>query len=218
VQGFSEDDHRLDPVNWRRRSFDLFAIFLLLTAALKLKPWISPEEYLEAERLSPIRHEYVDGYVYAMAGTSVDHGRIAKNLLVALDEKLRGTPCEAFINDLRLKLPDAYYYPDLMVARDPTDNARYHRERPSLVIEVLSPETERIDRGEKAMAYYQIATLHMYVLVEQERPVVTSLRRGETDWKTEVLTGLSETLRIPELKLEIPLERIYERTAVAKQK
>ena len=180
---------------------------------------ISPDEYLEGERSAEVRHEYVDGRVYAMAGASDDHNRIAGNIFAELRENLRGHRCEPFINDMKVKIPpafaDVYYYPDVLVACDPADNARYFRERPTVIIEVLSPETERTDRREKAIAYRQIPTVEAYVLVEQERMAATILRRTEPGWQSDVLEGPGSILKLPAISVEIPLERIYERTAVA---
>ena len=120
-----------------------------MTAVAKASHWISPEEYLEGERFSDIRHEYVDGTVYAMAGASADHNRISGNIFTELSNRLRGGRCEAFMNDMKLKtLADSrlFYYPDVFVACDPADNAEYFRERPTVIFEVLSKETERTDR------------------------------------------------------------------------
>ncbi len=190
-----------------------------MIAIAKSADCISPEEYLQGERSAEVRHEYVDGHVYAMAGASDDHNRIAGNIFAELRERLRGHRCEPFINDMKVKIPpafaDVYYYPDVLVASDPTDNARYFRERPIVIIEVLSTETERTDRREKAIAYRQIATVEAYVLVEQERMAATILRRTEPGWQSEVIEQRGSILKLPGIGVEIPLERIYERTTVA---
>jgi Uma2 family endonuclease len=190
-----------------------------MTAIPRAADWISSDEYLEGERLAEVRHEYVDGRVYAMAGASDEHNRIAGNIFRELGNALRGHKCEPFINDMKVKIPpglaDVYYYPDVLIAYDPTDNARYFRERPSVIIEVLSPETERTDRREKAIAYRQIPTVEAYVLIEQERMAATILRRTEPGWQSELLEGPGSILKLPGLGVEIPLQRIYERTTVA---
>lgn len=189
-----------------------------MSAVAKPAGWISPEEFIEGERASEIRHEYVDGYVYAMAGASDDHNRIAGNIFAELCNLLRGHRCEPFINDMKVKIPptfaDVYYYPDVLVVCDPTDNAKYHRERPSIIFEVISPDTERTDRREKALAYRLIPALEAYVLVEQDRCAVTVLRRLEPGWQSETLEGPDALLKLSTIGVEIPLERIYERTAV----
>lgn len=179
--------------------------------------FITPDEYLEGERLAEIRHEYVNGHIYAMAGASDDHNRIAGNIFGELRERLRGKRCEPFINDMKVKIPpvfaDVFYYPDVMLACDPSDNAKYYRERPTVIFEVLSPETERTDQREKAIAYHAISSLTAYVIVEQDRLALTVQRRTEAGWHPEVLEGRSAILRLPEVGFEISLEHIYERTA-----
>src|SRR6185436_17648180 len=152
-----------------------------MTAILKTSGWISPEEYLQGERLAEVRHEYVNGQVYAMAGASDDHNRIAGNIFAALHAALNNTRCEPFINDMKVRIPptfaDVFYYPDVIVACTPKDNAKYFRERPTVIFEVISPDTERIDRREKVLSYRQIPTLRAYVIVEQDRMAVTVLHR-----------------------------------------
>ena len=190
-----------------------------MSAVAKTADWISSEEYLEGERASEVRHEYVDGRVYAMAGASDDHNRIAGSVFAELRERLRGRRCEAFITDMKVKIPpafaDVFYYPDVLVVCDPTDNAKYYRELPSLIFEVISPDSERTDRREKAIAYRQIPTIEHYVIIEQDRVALTVLSRAEAGWQSEVVEGLRAVLNLPALGVEIPLERIYERTAAA---
>src|SRR5437868_6266415 len=101
----------------------------MASAVLHFDELISAEEYLEGERLSEVRHEFVGGRVYAMAGASDDHNRIALNILTQLVEKLRGKRCEPFGADMKLKMPgsEAFYYPDALVACDPSDDAKYFR-------------------------------------------------------------------------------------------
>jgi Uma2 family endonuclease len=180
--------------------------------------FITPDEYLEGERASEIRHEYVNGHIYAMAGASDDHNRIAGNIFRELGNALRGKRCEPFINDMKVKIPpayaDVYYYPDVLVACDPTDNAKYYRERPTIIFEVISQDTERVDRREKNIAYRAIPSLTTYVIVEQDRMALTVQRRAEAGWQSEVLEGRSAILRLPDIGFEISLERIYERTAI----
>ena len=188
-----------------------------MTALPKPVETITPEEYLEGEPFAEIRHEYVDGFVYAMAGASDEHNRIVLNLSSELRALLRGKRCEPFTVDMKVKIPpvfaDAYYYPDVLVACDPTDNAKYFRERPTVIFEVLSPETERSDRREKAIAYRQIPTVQNYVLIEQDRLAVTVLHRAEPGWRREELTGPDAVLRLACLGVELPFAAIFERTA-----
>ncbi len=191
-----------------------------MSAIAQFQPFISVEEYLEGERVSEIRHEYVDGQVYAMAGASADHNRIVTNVCGELRERLRGKRCEPFMADMKLKLPasNVFYYPDALVACDPSDNAPYFRERPTVVFEVLSPETERTDEREKRLAYATIPSLKVYVIIAQHERRLTVLRRGRTEpWKPEVVEGRNAVLKLPEIRVEIPLARIYERTQAGRR-
>jgi len=107
------------------------------------------------ELSADVRHEYVGGRVFVMAGASADHNRIAGNIFRALGNHLEGHPCEAFSNDMKIRTHrEVFYYPDVMVCCDPADNARYYRERPRYVFEVLSEETRRTDEREKSLAYF----------------------------------------------------------------
>ena len=188
-----------------------------MTAIPKTSEQITPEEYLAGEKLAEVRHEYVDGHVYAMAGTSDEHNRIVVNLGSELRAALRGKRCEPFTVDVKVKIPpafaDAFYYPDVMVVCDPTDNAKYFRERPTVIFEILSPDTERTDRREKAIAYRQISTIQNYILVEQDRLAMTVLHRAEDGWRKEELEGQDAVLRLASIGVELPLAAIYERTA-----
>ena len=183
-----------------------------MTALLKPE-LISIQEYLEGELLSEVRHEYIGGCVYAMAGASDDHNRIGGNIFSFLHAALRGKRCEPFGSDMKFKIPrfDSFYYPDVMVTCDPTDNAKYFRERPTVVFEVLSPDTR-----EKRYAYETVEALKVYVLVAQDRTEAIIYRRTpEGAWSIETLQGLNATLRLPKIAVEIPFARIYERTAIA---
>jgi len=182
---------------------------------------ISVEDYLKAERLSEIRHEYVGGHVYAMAGASDDHNRIVGNIFSALHEGLRGKRCEPFMADMKFKIPGSpvFYYPDVLVACDPEDNAKYFRERPTVVFEVLSADTERTDKREKRFAYALVPSLKVYIIVSQEKAQLTVLRRARSNsWQEQIIEGLDGTLKLPEIKVQIPLARIYERTPLARIK
>ena len=186
-------------------------------AALKLTTWISPEEYLEGERLAEVRHEYVDGRVYAMAGAKANHNRISVNITSRLHTALSGKPCEPFTTDMKTRIrwleKTIFYYPDVLVCCDPTDDAEEFRDRPQIIFEVLSDSTARLDRWEKRLAYQSIPTLVMYVLVEQKMRRLTVYRR-ETNWTLETVEPPAEALEIASLGITLTLESIYERTGL----
>jgi Uma2 family endonuclease len=152
-----------------------------------------------------------------MAGASDDHNRIALNLASELNRRLGGRACEAFINDMKLKVsPNSslFYYPDVFVVCDKTDNARFFRERPTVIFEVISPETERIDRREKFLAYQQIPTVSSYLILEQDAVLATLFRRDQ-EWRPETVNGAQAMIRLPEIGVSLPLGVIYERTGAA---
>src|SRR5882724_3803988 len=184
-------------------------------------PYVSVEEYLEREPHSQVRHEYVEGHVYAMAGASDNHNRIAGNIFSFLHSALRGKPCEPFVSDMKAKiqsqLASSFYYPDVLVACDPTDKEKYYRERPVVIVEVLSPQTRRTDEREKAMAYRLVSSIEAYLLVEQDRLRITVLHRADNDWRREVIDGRTAVLKLECLGVEIPMARIYERTGMERE-
>ena len=189
-----------------------------MSAVRRPSNWISPEDYLAAELTSEVRHEYYAGEVVAMAGASIAHNRIVGNIFGELHAHLRGKRCEALTNDMKAhihkKEDDWFYYPDVMVNCDPAGQHQYHCDTPSVIVEVMSLSTERIDRREKRMAYEKIPALHTYILVSQERREVTIHRRIGEDWTTERLPEGGDALHIPELEFTMPLDAIYARAGV----
>ena len=179
-------------------------------------PLLTAEEYLEFEQTADVRHEFVAGTLYAMAGTSKSHQRIVENLLVAFRPHLRGGPCKTYFVEFKLRLQaghdDIFYYPDVMVACGQEGGSEYYLEHPKLIIEVLSPSTEHIDRREKALNYRQIATVEEYVLVAQSRPYIEFQRRAD-DWQPTVVTSLDATAEFHSIGLSLPLIQIYEKCA-----
>jgi Uma2 family endonuclease len=177
---------------------------------------VSEEEYLRLEAQSPIKHEYVNGEMFAMTGATLRHNVIAGNVFVALRSHLRDTPCRAFINDVRVRVEKthSYYYPDLLVAcargAQTIDLDVVTVEDPVLVIEVLSPSTEATDRREKLLAYRTLASLSEYVLISQdEARVEIHRRRGDIGWEKIEYSG-PETVELASVGLQIGMREIYE--------
>jgi Uma2 family endonuclease len=175
--------------------------------------FVSVAEYLAAEEESQIRHEYLGGLVYAMAGETLAHNQIAQNLLFLLRPKTRRGPCRAFISDIRvnfhLRTDEYYYYPDIVVTCDQPDTHPRYIRYPKLIIEVLSESTERVDKREKFFAYTTIASLDEYVLVAQAVQEATVFRRAN-DWKAEKVSGAKARVTLQSLKVPLPLSAIYE--------
>jgi len=130
--------------------------------------WISEEEYLEGELTSEVKHEYIDGKVFAMAGASRNHERIAGNIYRQFGNHLQGKPCEPFRSDLKIKVGSKFFYPDVMVVCDEPNPHSHYTQSPTLIVEVLSKNSRRMDETTKRLAYQSIPTLQEYVLIEQD--------------------------------------------------
>ena len=189
-----------------------------MSALAQSQRWISPEEYLDGELLSEIRREYFAGDVIAIPESSVDHNRIAGNIFATLHAHLKTCPCDTFITNMKAHIhqrgDDWYYYPDAMVNCDPAGQQKYFCETPSVIIEVLSPDTEATDRREKRLAYEMIAALRTYVHVAQDRREIIVFRRTPERWLREVLPDDGDALRLPDLEFTLPLDAIYARTGI----
>lgn len=175
--------------------------------------FLSVEDYLRHEAEGVVRHEYIGGRVHAMAGTTLRHNIIALNLVTAFRAHVRGGPCQAFMNDVKVRLAvnreDIFYYPDVMVACGPVHLEEHYLRDPTLIVEVLSPSTESIDRREKLLNYPLIPTLQEYVLVAQETREITLHRREEL-WRPVVLTAPAAPVEFRSIKMTVPLAQIYE--------
>lgn len=169
-------------------------------------------EYLDAEEAGQVRHEYIDGAVYAMAGGSDRHNLLAGAIYARLSG---GIPigCQAFVVDMKLRIKTAqstiFYYPDVMVTCSPDDRASHWREKPSVLVEVLSPKTERVDRTEKLAAYTQIPSLETYLLVAQDVPRIEAYRRADGWQRRELLS--SHKVMIDPFGIELAVEDLYRR-------
>ncbi len=173
--------------------------------------YTSVAEYLDSEKDSPVRHEYVDGQMYAMASASDRHNRIALNLASRLNDHLNSGPCEVFIAAMKVIVdPVVYYYPDVVVTCDPPSGDPYVRTQPHLIIEVVSPSTERIDRHEKAFAYRRVPSLQEYILVLQDRMQVEVYRRPSGDeWTREIFAQPEEQVHFTSVGLTLRVRDMY---------
>ena len=180
----------------------------------KLKNKISAEDYLAGEAVNPVKHEYVFGEVYAMAGTSDNHNRIAVNITTALSNHLRDSPCEPFFADIKVRVsPNVYYYPDVLVMCEQTPENKYFRSEPVLLVEVISPSTKEIDRREKLLFYQQMPSVREYAVVEQEKMHVEIHRRQADDSWTTYYFGqdADEQIEFQSVGLTLTLGEIYRR-------
>jgi Uma2 family endonuclease len=172
----------------------------------------SVEEYLALETATGIKHEYVLGQVYALAGATEDHNRIALNIAAALLPGARAVGCRVVGSDQKLEAGDhLYYYPDVQVLCDPTDNDPLIKRRPCVVVEVVSDSTEAIDRREKLLVYRGIPSLSLYLIVAQDhRDVTVHYRDGSGTWLTRQAQA-NDHIRVKCLgDIELTLEAIYQ--------
>jgi Uma2 family endonuclease len=183
-------------------------------SAIERLDLISVEDYLAGELNSPVKHEYLGGIVYAMAGGKNSHNRIATNVTGMLYARLRGNPCQPFNSDtkIRIRLPTQtrFYYPDVSVVCHPNPAEDAFQDEPVIVVEVLSESTRRADEGEKKEAYLTIPSLAVYVLVEQESAQVIIFRRTNDGFVREVYRGIEQAISLPELSTTLPLVEVYE--------
>jgi Uma2 family endonuclease len=184
-----------------------------MSAARKLN-LISVTDYLAGELVSPVKHEYLGGVVYAMAGARILHTLIAGNIFGSLHARLRGRRCRPFSSDMkiRIRLPThvRFYYPDVsVICRSNPQNDSFQDE-PAAIFEVLSRKTRRIDEGEKKDAYLTISSLSVYVLVEQETATAVVFRRTEQGFVREVYEGLEAVVPLGEIETVLPLAEVYD--------
>ena len=175
---------------------------------------ISRDEYLQGELASEIRHEYVAGNVYAMSGGTLNHQRIAGNFMRMAGNQLAGKPCFPTGSDFKLQVPlgggeEAFYYPDGMIICVPVPGDALFTDSPSVILEVLSPTTRRIDEVQKFRDYLTIPTLGTYILAETESPFLTLHRRDGAGFRRETLSGPDAILDLPEAGITIPLAELY---------
>ena len=151
--------------------------------------YLSPDDYLQWEDNSDIKHEYINGEVYAMAGASDTHVTIVGNLFALLLNHLRGSGCRVYISDIkvRLEILNRFYYPDVMVTCDIRDQEIPNYKRfPCLIVEVLSDSTEAFDRGDKFVNYLTIESLQEYILISTKQARIDCFRRqSDGQWIVE---------------------------------
>ena len=175
---------------------------------------VSVDDYLAGELASPVKHEYLGGVVYAMAGARNVHNLIASNIVGVLHAGLRGSGCRPYNSDtkIRVRLPTQvrFYYPDASVICRPNLPSDTFQDEPAVIAEVISRQTRRTDEGEKKDAYLTIPSLSVYLLIEQESPAIVVYRRTESGFVREVYLGLHAVVPLAEIATELPLADIYD--------
>lgn len=174
------------------------------------------EEYLALEQDSEIKHEYIDGELFAMAGASENHNLISLNIGSSLLGQLRGTPCRTYPGDMRVHVVSRrYVYPDITIVCEPpqfSEDKPPSLLNPLLVIEVLSESTTVRDRGEKAFYYRATESIQAYLLVEQNQPHIEQyVRQEDGSWRFTEVSALEDSIHLPTIDCTLQLAEVYER-------
>lgn len=179
--------------------------------ALPDRALMTADEYFLWESCQEERYEYCDGEVIAMSGGTRAHNRIAFNFSMLIDDVIGDRECDVYINDVKLQVEPGqkYFYPDVVVTCDDRDDDDRFVQFPSLIVEVLSPSTEAVDRGFKFARYRQFTTLKEYVLVSVSSPLVEVFRRNEKGQWVLSEYNLDDRLILESLGIEIAIADLY---------
>jgi len=174
---------------------------------------LSEEEYLKGELSSEIRHEYIDGYVFAMSGGSKNHNLISKSISRGFDNSLikKKSSCRTFSENMKVKGSEEtikYFYPDVLVTCDPDDNeSEYYIDSPVIIVEVLSQSTRKYDLTTKKLYYFNIPTFREYVVIEQNFCQIEVFRKSD-DWRSSVYF-LGDEIKFESIDVTLSVEDIY---------
>ncbi len=177
---------------------------------------LTPEAYLDIERKSEIRSEYIAGRMFAMSGASERHALIAINLQGEIWSQMKGRPCKVYPSDMRVKVSPTgmYTYPDVAALCGKAEFEDGHIDtllNPTVIIEVLSDSTELYDRGKKFAHYRRIDSLREYVLVSQNEMRIEHYRREEDRWIYSEVSGPDTVLHLESIDCHVAVGAIYER-------
>ncbi len=180
---------------------------------------LSVEQYLQLEERSDVRHEFIDGQIFVMTGTTDSHNVICGNFFALLHSHLRGSGCHVYMNDMKLhvQVANSFYYPDIMVTCEPFEARSVFKQSPLLIVEILSPSTKQVDRREKSIAYRKIPSLREYLIVYQDRQQIEVHRiNNDHEWRIEILRGKDElSLESLTTPLQIAVNAIYADTVLS---
>ncbi len=170
---------------------------------------ISVEDYLEGEKISDVKHELIAGDVYAMSGVSKNHERIFRNLYLNIGNHLATSSCDIYSSDMKVRVANNFFYPDLMVVCDETTDHDYYTDSPIIIVEILSPSTRRRDRTLKREQYLTLPSLQEYVLIEQDSVDIEVIRRNNHWQSSHYFMG--DQVTFDSIGLSLPVETIYQR-------
>jgi Uma2 family endonuclease len=185
-----------------------------MSTARKFDP-ISVADYLIGERSATRKHEYVCGEVYAQAGATNAHNRIATNVVIELGQQLRGNPCQVYNSDTKIRVRGTdgtrFFYPDASVVCDSNPPDDTFQDNPVIIVEVLSPSTKRVDLGEKRASYQSISSLDTYLLLDQSAVAAIVFQRDEQGvFQRSSFAGTDSVILLGSIDSQISLADIYE--------
>ena len=174
---------------------------------------LTVEEYLAWEETNFEKHEYIDGEVRCMAGATGRHNRIMMNLAITIGRQLDDSDCFLLSSEMRVKAAETrYVYPDLSAVCGEEEFARENQMElvnPMIVIEVTSPSTIEIDRGEKKDFYFEVPSIQAYLIIDQHHVCAELSTRAEAGWHTKTYTDLNDVLSLDTLNCSLPLAQVY---------
>ena len=187
---------------------------LPMNAAIHPLERLGVDDYLQGEQRAEVKHEYLDGQIVAMGGASRAHGLLALSLSALLLPHARRKGCQLFTADMKVRIDHDsgswFYYPDLVLACDPTDREPMYVRRPCLLVEVLSPSTEHIDTREKLLAYRLLPSLREYLLLRQDTlHAELYQRRDDGGWTHQRLKQPDDAFSLLCLQVSVSLRDIY---------
>ncbi len=177
------------------------------------KPRLTVAEYLAFEAESEIKHEYIDGEIFAMTGGTDNHSRIAANVIIAVGAQLIGSACYVHTSEMRIKAASSrYVYPDLSVVCGQArheDDGKTSLLNPILVVEVTSPTSMIYDHGLKREMYQQVASIEAYLIIDQRSIRAELHTRVGSDWRLQTFTGREDIIPLPMLDCDLPIAQVY---------
>ena len=198
----------------QQRSAIMAYIRKFMMSTVRKIDFITVEDFLAGEQESAVKHEYVAGRIYAMSETQNAHNIIASSVLGSMGQQLQGKPCRAFNSDTKIRVrmsnQTRFYYPDASVICRPNPQSDVFQDLPSVIVEVLSESTRRIDDGEKREVYLTIPSLTHYILLEQSAIGAVVYERGSAGFERRVLTELTDSIPLPELHISLSLAAVYD--------
>ncbi len=171
-------------------------------------PKMNVDDYLNFELSSDTKHELIDGELFAMTGASINHNVISLNIASELRGKLKGSSCQPFMADVKLKVGQDFFYPDVMVVCTQDNESKVYKTAPVLIVEVISKSTSKLDHTYKRLRYQNIPSLEEYVLIEQDQCMITIMTRKD-DWRSSYYY-LGDEIAFYSLGLTLLVEEIYD--------